>query len=173
MTDAEFLRLIQDNKGILFKISNSYCPNRDDREDLMQEIIYQLWKSAHSFDMNRKFSTWMYRIALNVAISFYRQQRRSGLRVSFAGDVHLLELADERGEERADPGMEEKIGVLQQFISGLDELGKALMILYLEERPYREIAEILGITETNVATKLSRIKARLKQHLITLDKTLL
>jgi RNA polymerase sigma factor (sigma-70 family) len=162
MNDAEFLQLIRDNKGILFKISNSYCRNRDDREDLMQEIIYQLWKSAESFDNNRKFSTWMYRIALNVAISFYRQQRRSGLHFAFGGELHLMELADHPPETDTD----EKIGLLQQFISEQNELDKALMILYLEERPYREIAEILGITETNVATKLSRIKGRLKQHFL-------
>jgi RNA polymerase sigma-70 factor (ECF subfamily) len=162
MNDAEFLQLIQNNKGILFKISNSYCRNRDDREDLMQEIIYQLWKSARSFDTNRKFSTWMYRIALNVAISFYRQQRRSGLRIAFGGELHLMELADDPGQTDT----EEKIDMLQQFISEQNELDKALMILYLEERPYREIAEILGITETNVATKLSRIKGRLKQHFL-------
>ena len=157
---AAFLQLIQDNKGILFKISNSYCRTRDDREDLMQEMVYQLWKSGHSFDTHRKFSTWMYRIALNVAISFYRRQRRSGLRIAFGGDLHLMEWED-RTEE--DGEMEEKIELLQQFISQLGELDKALMILYLEEKSYREIAEVLGITETNVATKLSRIKGRLKQ----------
>jgi len=162
MKDAGFLQLIQDNKGILFKISNSYCPSRADREDLMQEIIYQLWKSAGDFDSTRKFSTWMYRIALNVAISFYRQQRRSGLRIAFGGDLHLMELADP-GE---DPETDDKIDMLQRFIAEQNELDKALMILYLEERPYREIAEILGITETNVATKLSRIKTRLKQHFL-------
>jgi RNA polymerase sigma factor (sigma-70 family) len=169
MNDAEFLQLIRDNKGILFKISNSYCRNRDDREDLMQEIIYQLWKSARGFDSNRKFSTWMYRIALNVAISYYRRQQRSGLRIAFGGELHLMELADHQPETDTD----EKIGLLQQFISGQNELDKALMILYLEERPYREIAEILGITETNVATKLSRIKGRLKQYLLTLNNSLL
>ena len=159
-THDDFLQLIQDNKGILFKISNSYCHNRDDREDLMQEMIYQLWKSGQRFDPQHKFSTWMYRVALNVAISFYRQQTRSGLRISFGGDLHLMEL-----EDRADGNeeMEEKIDLLQQFINGLGELDKALMILYLEEKSYREMAEVLGITETNVATKLSRIKGRLKQ----------
>jgi RNA polymerase sigma factor (sigma-70 family) len=169
MDDAEFLQLIQDNKGILFKISNSYCRNRVDREDLMQEIVYQLWKSAGSFDNTRKFSTWMYRIALNVAISFYRRQRRSGLHIAFGGDLHLMEFADH--PEGTDT--EEKIGMLQQFISEQNELDKALMLLYLEERPYREIAEILGITETSVATKLSRIKGRLKQYLITFSNSFL
>jgi RNA polymerase sigma factor (sigma-70 family) len=160
---AAFLQMIQDNKGILFKISYSYCRNREDREDLMQEIVYQLWKSGQSFDTHRKFSTWMYRIALNVAISFYRRQRRSGLRITFGGDLHLMEMEDRTA---GDGAMDEKIDLLQQFISELGELDKALMILYLEERGYREIAEVLGITETNVATKLSRIKGRLKQKFL-------
>jgi RNA polymerase sigma factor (sigma-70 family) len=164
-----FLQLIQDNKGILFKISHSYCRNRSDREDLMQEIVYQLWKSGHQFDGNHKFSTWMYRIALNVAISFYRRQHRSGLKIALGADLHLMELEDRPdGSEE----MEEKLDLLQQFISELGELEKALMILYLEEKSYGEIAEILGITETNVATKLSRIKARLKQRFLTLNNVL-
>ena len=113
MEQADFLQLIQDNKGILFKISNSYCRNRDDREDLMQEIIYQLWKSAGGFDTNRKFSTWMYRIALNVAISYYRRQRRSGLRITFGGDLHLMELGRSRGagyrrKDRAAPAVHQR-----------------------------------------------------------------
>jgi RNA polymerase sigma factor (sigma-70 family) len=158
---AAFLQLIQDNKGILFKISHSYCHDRNDREDLMQEMVYQLWKSGQRFDTHRKFSTWMYRIALNVAISFYRRQRRSGLKISFGGDLHLMEWED---RTEGDGEMEEKIELLQQFINQLGELDKALMILYLEEKSYREIADVLGITETNVATKLSRIKGRLKQQ---------
>ena len=169
MTDAGFLQLVRDNKGILFKISNSYCPNRADREDLIQEIIYQLWKSARSFDSTRKFSTWMYRIALNVAISFYRKEHRSGLKIALGADLHLMELEDRPdGTEE----IEEKLDLLQQFISELGELEKALMILYLEEKSYREIAEILGITETNVATKLGRIKGRLRQQFVNTNNKL-
>jgi RNA polymerase sigma-70 factor (ECF subfamily) len=104
----------------------------------------------------------MYRIALNVAISFYR--RRAGLRIAFGGDLHLMELED---RPEGDEELEEKIDLLQQFISQLGELDKALMILYLEEKSYREIAEVLGITETNVATKLSRIKGRLKEQFLS------
>ena len=157
-----FLQLIRDNKGILYKICHSYCRNKEDHEDLMQEMIYQLWRSGEQFDPHYKLSTWMYRIALNVAISFYRKQTRSGVRIALGGEVQLMELED----PGSGPGevLEEKIDLLQQFIAGLGELDKALIILYLEERPYREIAEILGITETNVATKLSRIKGRLKQQ---------
>lgn len=169
---AAFLQLIRDNKGILFKISYSYCRNKDDREDLMQEMIYQLWRSGHQFDANYKFSTWMYRIALNVAISFYRKQNRSGVRIALDGELRLMEA---ELEDRSDGNeqLEEKIDLLQLFISELGELDKALMILYLEERPYREIAEILGISETNVATKLSRIKGKLKQKFLRSNKLFL
>ena len=167
--EKAFLQLIRDNKGILFKISNSYCRSKDDREDLMQEIIYQLWKSGGTFDVSRKFSTWMYRIALNVAISFYRKEARSGIRLAPGVDLHLMELEDRPdGDEEAG----ERIALLQRCISELGRLDKALMILYLEERPYREIAEILGMTETNVATKLSRIKDRLRQQFNTFKKIL-
>jgi RNA polymerase sigma-70 factor (ECF subfamily) len=169
--EEAFVRLIRNNKGILYKICHSYCRNKDDREDLMQEMIYQLWRSGHQFDANYKFSTWMYRIALNVAISFYRRQTRSGVRITFGGDLHLMEA---ELEDKADDNeeLEEKIDLLQRFISELGELDKALMILYLEERPYREIAEILGITETNVATRLSRIRERLKKQFLRSNKLL-
>jgi RNA polymerase sigma factor (sigma-70 family) len=164
--EKAFLQLIRDNKGILFKISNSYCRTKDDREDLMQEIIYQLWKSGGTFDVSRKFSTWMYRIALNVAISFYRKEARSGIRLAPGADLHLMELEDRPdGDEEAG----ERIALLQRCISELGRLDKALMILYLEEKSYREIADILGITESNVATKISRIKARLKQQFLKLN----
>lgn len=162
MNKAAFLQLIQENMGILYKISASYCRNVSDREDLMQEMIYQLWRSAERFDPNYKFSTWMYRIALNVAISFYRKSSASGLRVEL--DVEVAESL--RGDPFDDP-LAERIELLQRFIASLGELDKALMILYLEERSYKEIAEILGLTESNVATKLSRIKTRLKQQFIT------
>ncbi|HWB91765.1 MAG TPA: sigma-70 family RNA polymerase sigma factor [Puia sp.] len=162
MDKTAFLELIRGNMGILYKISASYCRNVSDREDLMQEMIYQLWKSAGKFDDHYKFSTWMYRIALNVAISFYRKARAGGVRVELGAEVQLAELAD-RGDRE---GLEERIELLQRFIGSLGELDKALMILYLEERSYKEIGEILGLSETNVATKLSRIKGRLKQQFL-------
>src|SRR5436190_5315367 len=89
---TEFVQLIQDNKGIIFKVCNAYCSNIHDREDLAQEIIYNVWKSWSSFDNNYKFSTWMYRIALNVAISFYRNQNKNTLMISL--DANEKEIAD-------------------------------------------------------------------------------
>jgi RNA polymerase sigma factor (sigma-70 family) len=161
----EFLQLVQQNRGIIFKICNSYCTNKTDREDLAQEIIYQLWKSGKSFNTNYKFTTWMYRVALNVAISFYRKQNKTGITISLADNE--IEVED---KTEAAYHTEENIMLLQQFIQALKELDRALMILYLEAKSYSEIAEILGITETNVATKISRVKEKLKQKFITINK---
>lgn len=159
-----FLELIQENKGIIFKICNAYCSNKTDREDLVQEIIYQLWKSGGSFNADHRFSTWMYRVALNVAISFYRKEKRKDSIVPF--DESLPDVED-RPESNH---LQENIHLLQQFINELKELDRALMILYLEAKSYAEIADILGITETNVATKISRIKDTLKQRFSTLNR---
>jgi len=153
----DFLAIIESNQRIIFKICNSYCRHATDREDLAQEIIFQLWKSWNSFNATVKISTWMYRIALNVAISFYRKGQQTN-RMVLMGD-QLIELID----EKADSELETKLTALQQFINELKPLDKALMILYLEEKPHQEIAEIIGISSTNVATKIGRIKVQLKQ----------
>lgn len=155
----ELLKLIGENQGIIFKIVNAYCKNEDDREDLAQEIVYQLLRSYEGFTAIHKFSTWMYRVALNVAISFYRKTKTTTIVMKpLEAEIEIEDGADSTAE------LEKNISHLQQFISELKELDKALMILYLEEKSYSEIAEILGITETNVATKISRIKDKLKQQ---------
>jgi RNA polymerase sigma factor (sigma-70 family) len=160
-----FLKLIQDNKGIIVKICNSYCADRHYREDLAQEMIFHLWKSGDHYDPNQKFSTWMYRVALNVAISFYRKQRSSVHPVTLSEDHHeLADIGD--GADQA----EESVNLLQRCIYGLNELDRALMILFLEEKTYAEMADILGISETNVATRLSRIKKKIKQDFLDLNK---
>ena len=156
---AVFLRLIAENKGILIKICNVYCRDKSDREDLAQEMIYQLWKSGHRFKADHKFSTWMYRVALNVAISFYRKEKRSAPVVSFTG----MDLDIEDKTEVASV-MEENIQRLQHFIRQLKDLDRALILLYLEEKTYAEIADIIGISETNTATRISRIREKLKQY---------
>lgn len=163
-TDKEaFLGLVLKNRGIIIKICNSYCPNKNEREDLAQEITYQLWRSGKSFQPGQTFSTWMYRIALNVAISFYRKQR-TGPQLSFPGGTI------ETGESPGTDELEENIRLLQKFINELKELDRALMLLYLESKNYKEIAEIAGITETNVATRISRAKEILKQKFATIQK---
>jgi len=161
-TDKVFSGLIQQNKGIIFKICNSYCYHKDDREDLAQEIVYQLWKSWGSYDERYKFSTWMYRVALNVAISFYRKEKKTENTVPL-GD-RPIEAEDDSAESRE---RELNLLKLQGFIKELKELDRALMILYLEEKSHREIAEIMGISESNVSTKVARIKEKLKQKFQT------
>lgn len=153
----ELLNLIQEHRKIIFKICNSYCKNKSDREDIGQEIVFQLWKSFDSYNSELKFSTWMYRVSLNVAISFYRKDKRYNDTISL--DEHLIDIS---AEEDLSGETERNFSLLQQFINELKELDRALMILYLEEKNYKEIAEILGITETNVATKISRIKEKIK-----------
>jgi len=158
------LKLIEDNRGIIFKICNAYCKNEHDREDLQQEIVYQLWKSYPAYKQQYKFTTWMYRVALNIAISFYRKTKITDNIIAL--DEAPLEIADKPDNT---PETEKNISTLHQFINGLKELDKALMILYLEEKSYIEIAEILGISETNVATKISRIKEKLKRQFNTIN----
>jgi RNA polymerase sigma-70 factor (ECF subfamily) len=159
-----FQHLVEEHKKILYKVCNSYCRERDSRDDLAQEIMIQLWRSFSKFDGRCLFSTWMYRIALNVAISFYRKERTRTRRV-ISDEQYLLEAADET------EGQSEDIRRLYQFIEGLDPLNKALILLYLDENSYREIADVLGITETNVATKISRLKDKMKQELGATQKT--
>jgi RNA polymerase sigma factor (sigma-70 family) len=152
-----FQTVVDQHKKILYKVCNSYCRNRDDRDDLAQEIIIQLWRSFGKFDERYRFSTWMYRIALNVAISFYRREN-TRTRYVISDEEHLLEAINETKDQP------EEIGLLYEFIGGLDPLNKALVLLYLDGNNYQEIAEVLGISETNVATKISRLKSKMKQE---------
>jgi RNA polymerase sigma-70 factor (ECF subfamily) len=152
-----FQTVVDQHKKILYKVCNSYCRNRDDRDDLAQEIIIQLWRSFGKFDERYRFSTWMYRIALNVAISFYRREN-TRTRYVISDEEHLLEAIDETKDQP------EEIRFLYEFIDGLDPLNKALVLLYLDGNNYQQIAEVLGISETNVATKISRLKSKMKQE---------
>ncbi len=162
----QLLQQIQENKGIILKICHSYCTKQQDREDVAQEIMYQLWKSAPHFDHKVKFSTWMYRVALNVAISFYRKHElNQPIILSSESIVNVAEQDETHNSETA-----EKSRLLQQFIHELKALDRALMILYLESRPYAEIADIIGISTTNVATKINRIKQQLKHKFSQYNK---
>lgn len=152
-----FQTLLDDHKKILYKVCNTYCRDRDARDDLAQEITIQLWRSFPKFDERWKFSTWMYRIALNVAISFYRREN-TRIRYVISNDQQLMEAADELKNPPAE------VQLLYGFIEGLDAMNKALALLYLDGHNYREIAEILGIGEANVATKISRLKTKMRQE---------
>lgn len=153
-----FLSVIAAHKGMLYKIANAYCKNADDRQDLIQEIIAQLWQFFGKYDSRYKYSTWIYRIALNLAISFYRKESRRKEISNLILDS-ILYLPDISYDNETDF----KINLLKQFIDELKELDKALLLLYLDEKSHKEIAEIMEISQTNVATRIGRIKDRLKQ----------
>jgi len=151
-----FVALIDEHRKILFKIAGAYARNAADREDLIQEMVLQTWRSFGRYDEAQRFSTWMYRVALNVAISFYRQQtRRSRVLVN---DQMAIELALAPGGHET----QEDLATLRRLIETLDEFGRALVILYLDGNSYAEIATVLGISESNVGTKLNRIKQQLR-----------
>jgi RNA polymerase sigma factor (sigma-70 family) len=157
-----FIKTIDKHKKIIYKIVNSYCPNREDRKDLEQEIIIQLWNSFDNYNSDYKYTTWMYRIALNVAISFYRKEKKWSTKSDFYNEASIFRIEEDKSEEKTE--LDYHLKLLQEFIHNLNELNKALMLLYLEEKSYEEISEILGITKTNVATKISRIKLKLKNE---------
>ena len=161
---ARFVTLLEQHRGIVLKIAHGYRRDPEDRRDLVQDISIQAWRSFDAFDPARsRFSTWLYRIALNVAIS---QVRSSSLR-----QRHHDSLDDEAIAAVADTSVQARdethagIRALYAVIDRLDPLNRALMLLYLDERSHREIAEILGITETNVATKLHRLRQRIRDQL--------
>ena len=162
LSKDQFFSLILDHKKIIYKICHSYCRTPEDKQDLEQEIILQLWKSAERYDVQHKVSTWIYRIALNVAISFLRGEKNRKKRIAPV-DQSIIELVE---DERSLGGAGDEIEALYHFINQLDQLNRALMLLYLDDYSYEEIAEILGISKTNVGTKVSRIKERLQREFL-------
>lgn len=156
-----FAKVLQRHRGIVFKVANSYCRDPDDRADLAQEIAAQLWRAWPAYDPARSVTTWMYRVALNVAIGHLRDTgRRRGRVVPLDEAAH--DLAD---ASAADHEAEQHLRLLQRFIARQAPLDRALLLLYLDERPQREIAEVLGISETNVSTKIGRLKLRIRDEL--------
>ena len=159
----KFLTVISTHKGIIYKVANAYCKSAEDRKDLLQEIILQLWKCFDKYSDKYQYSTWIYRIALNTAISFFRREtRRQQVAQPLSDSVlHLVQPAHNTVAD-------EQIRSLQLFIGELKDLDKALMLLYLEEKSLREIAGIMDLSETNVSTKIGRIKNILRQKFLTI-----
>jgi RNA polymerase sigma-70 factor (ECF subfamily) len=155
----DFIARLTAHTGIVRKVAALYGRSIEDRRDLEQEITAQLWRAFPAYDAARPFPTWAYRIALNVAISAARGDvRHDGAdTLDAAGDVI--------GDDGGTPERDEALARLRGFIAGLDALHRALMLLYLEEHSYREIADILGVSETNVATKINRVKQKLRAQL--------
>lgn len=150
----EFSDQLANHLGILHKICRSYKKDQDDRDDLFQEIVYNAWKSYPKFERRSKFSTWLYRVALNTALYQNRKDR-------FFGKTTILDDAHHVSAEVKDDNTD----LLWLAINRLDELEKSIVVLYLEELPYKEISEITGLTENNIAVKLNRIRTKMKKIL--------
>ena len=161
--EKEFLQIIIENQGIIHKVCSIYCDLEEDRRDLFQEILVQLWKSYPSFRSESKFSTWMYRVGLNTAITSFKKDKRqpdkSG--VSFEN----LQLAEEIYDTRT----EDQIRLLNAAVSQLTGVEKSIILLFLEDKKYEEIAEITGITQNYVRVKMNRIKKKLKMLMNTIE----
>ena len=154
--EKEFLALIHDYQNIIYKICRLYRDNKEDQEDLFQEIVYQLWKSYPGFKRESKVSSWMYRIALNTAIAIYRKSKISvDYYQEFPEHLHL-------SDEKTISENEER---LFWALRKLNDSEKAVISLYLEDFNYREIASITGLSESNVGVRLNRIKNKLKEIL--------
>ena len=153
-----FESIIEQHKGILFKVARAYCPDEEDHQDLIQEMMIQIWQSVHKYDDQYKISTWLYRISLNVAISFFRKYSTRTKKYTDLNEQMMETQVEDKSES------ERQLNLLEQFISELKEIDKALMVLYLEDKSHTEIAEILGMSVSNVGTKIGRIKDKLRKR---------
>ena len=159
--EKEFIQIIQKNQGIIHKVCNIYCDHQEDRNDLFQEIVAQLWKSFPSFRKESKFSTWMYRVALNTAItSFKKTKRRPDQNRLTYENFQIV-------DEGYDTETEEHIKQLHKAVAQLTGVEKSIVLLYLENKKYEEIAEITGITQNYVRVKMNRVKKKLRKLMAT------
>ena len=149
--EMEFLDMLREYNRIIYKAASFYADENSAIDDLYQDVVLNLWKSFPDFRKESQLSTWIYRIALNTCVSFYRKNSRRPACVEITPDVKAYV------EEN------EAVAELYACINRLGKLERALILLYLEDRPYKEIAEIMGITVTNVSTKINRIKEKLRQ----------
>lgn len=153
-----FVSIVKENEGLIYKVTRVYTDTQEDQKDLYQEIVYQLWKSFDSFKGNSKISTWIYRIALNTAIGYLNKSKKKVSQVNL--DFELLNPVDE-----TDNVTEERLAILYNMIKQLNVIEKGLILLLLEGKSYDEIAVITGFSSSNVGTRLSRIKKKLKENI--------
>jgi RNA polymerase sigma factor (sigma-70 family) len=162
-TEQDFIQAITEHQRIIHKVCNLYLKETGEKEDLFQEILLNAWKGYKNFQGTAKFSTWLYRVALNTAITFYRKDNRRIMTTSW--EDHY------QNELRNPTDNSEHIEVMYQAIAELSKVDKAIVMLYLDDFNYQEIGDIIGITPNNVAVKMTRIKAKLqessKKHLST------
>ena len=157
--EAKFLVDFEQNQNIVHKVCRIYTTNRDAHNDLFQEVTIQLWKNYSKFRGEAKFSTWMYRVALNTAISLYRKSTRTIKTQDISDFTYKIQ------SNEYDDTEEVQLKELYKAIQKLNDIDKALIFLYLENKPYKEIAETLGITEVNARVKMNRAKDKLKKTL--------
>ena len=157
LSETEFEKLVFENQSLIIKVCNIYCRYQTDRDDLFQDIVLNLWKGRHSYKGHAKWSTWMYRVSINTAISKIKRGKRS--RLFFP--KKLPETAATEPEGTA--GNDQQIKALYAAIKQLKPIEKAIILLHLEEKKYHEISEIIGISKKNVSVKLVRIKRKLKK----------
>jgi RNA polymerase sigma factor (sigma-70 family) len=158
---AQFLAVLQSHRGLLYKVSRIYGRSVPERADLAQEIVVNLWRAYPRYNARLKFSTWMYRIALNVAISWRRREATQTQHLVPAGEAIIENCAD---LENPTTAAECDLALLYASIGAFDELDRALLMLYLDGLSHRDISLVLGISTTNIATKIGRLKERLREH---------
>lgn len=160
MNKEAFIELVEQNQGIIHKVCNMYCDNSQDRSDLFQEVLLQLWRSYANYRGEARISTWMYRVALNTAISGLRKRKRREVEQGITErELELVASGPDREKE-------EKKKFLYEAIKLLSDIEKAIIMLHLEEHSYEEIATIMGITSNHVGVKINRIKGKLKKILL-------
>ncbi len=155
-SEEAFIQALQTNQNIIHKVCSFYTNPGPEREDLFQDIVLAAWKGYGNFKGMAKFSTWLYRVALNTAISFYRKERRQPA-ITPLNDVAFW------WSDQTTP-TDERLQAMHQAIAGLSRIDKALVMLYLDDYDYSAMGEIMGITANNVAVKMNRIKAKLKEN---------
>ncbi len=154
--EHQFVTELESNQNIVHKVCTLYTNDRDSHNDLFQEITIQLWKAYPKFRGDSKFSTWMYRVALNTAITLYRKSKRRVKTQDYESVIFKIKA------EEYDPTEEQQLKLMYTAVKQLGDIDKALVFLYLEDKDYREISETLGISEVNARVKMNRIKNKLR-----------
>ncbi len=157
--EKSFVVQLKQNQNIIHKICRLYTSDSDSHKDLFQEITIQLWKAFPKFRGDSKFSTWAYRVALNTAITLYRKSTRNIKTVEYEKHSFFISQEDYNSDE------EEQLKLMYKAVHQLNDIEKALIFMYLEDKDYTEISETLGITEVNARVKMNRIKGKLKKIL--------
>ena len=155
--EAQFVSLLKENQNIIHKICKLYTTDQDSHNDLFQEITIQLWKAYPNFRGDSKFTTWAYRVGLNTAITLFRKKKKIIDTIEFDNTFHKVNEDEYNFEE------EEQLKLLYHAVNELNDIEKALVFLYLEDKDYTEIAETLGISEVNARVKMNRVKGKLKK----------